>query len=495
MALVLRKAVLTKNVSLLKCIKGRQLATTNNKKHAAPILHNVMKRSLTKRVQKAAISVTKPKDIELQREIIKFDKITKCASCPSFVHARKEQSIASNLRKTASVLCLRKCRSLQTFLPNLMRIDIIQNRAASTNPTEKFADAAKALNSVCACPAACSCLPPPCNTPAKCLQYMTGYYYYPYGTWFCGPYHVSTGSCPVAGPVKPGGPCGPIVPCPGDPCGPICCTCKPLSCCGVCGVGGSLPTDNSNAHSNWQFRYANMYSPYTQTPFNPYPEYNSYSSYNSYMPYGYYNSFNGATPNFGPCINVPIVPVPIANQEVGSHQPITQQATTPAPKSAISWPLSKANINQDTKVSAYKTPVVNPPVNPSTNHPMTPPMSPPVNPSTNPPYTTNPTSKTTYPPSNLNSKPNLSKGNPYMKPRINARTLQPSNSIGICYFSTKFIRKYHKNGKVSLNIIPSDIRKKKSSNLNRVGKDSSVVRNKSINYWSLLGNEKDSKKS
>ncbi|CAH2101545.1 unnamed protein product [Euphydryas editha] len=51
----------------------------------------------------------------------------------------------------------------------------------------------------------CTCLPPPCNTPPRCIQYMTGYYYYPYGTWFCGPYHVA-GSCPVG--AK--GPC----PCP-----------------------------------------------------------------------------------------------------------------------------------------------------------------------------------------------------------------------------------------------------------------------------------------
>ncbi|CAH2218420.1 jg11412 [Pararge aegeria aegeria] len=76
-------------------------------------------------------------------------------------------------------------------------------------------------NAGCPCPfpcgpcgskAGCGCLPPPCNTPPKCLQYMTGYYYYPYGTWFCGPYHVS-GTC---APVGANGPC----PCP---CPPKCC--------------------------------------------------------------------------------------------------------------------------------------------------------------------------------------------------------------------------------------------------------------------------------
>ena len=80
----------------------------------------------------------------------------------------------------------------------------------------------------CGCPCGCNCLPPPCNTPPKCIQYMTGYYYYPYGFWFCGPYHV-TGTCVPAGPCKPGGPCGPCAcPCP-CPC-PKCCAClSPLS--------------------------------------------------------------------------------------------------------------------------------------------------------------------------------------------------------------------------------------------------------------------------
>lgn len=37
MALVLRKAVMPKNVSLLKCIKGRSLASTANKKSPATL--------------------------------------------------------------------------------------------------------------------------------------------------------------------------------------------------------------------------------------------------------------------------------------------------------------------------------------------------------------------------------------------------------------------------------------------------------------------------
>lgn len=69
----------------------------------------------------------------------------------------------------------------------------------------------------CGCKGGCGCLPPPCNTPPKCLQYMTGYYYYPYGTWFCGPYHV-TGTCAPVGGSCPC-PC-PVKCCPGCVCAP-----------------------------------------------------------------------------------------------------------------------------------------------------------------------------------------------------------------------------------------------------------------------------------
>lgn len=69
------------------------------------------------------------------------------------------------------------------------------------------------------CGCGCGCLPPPCNQPPKCIQFMTGYYYYPYGWWFCGPYHVSGTCCPVAGSCAC--PCGP---CPAKCC-PPCCVC------------------------------------------------------------------------------------------------------------------------------------------------------------------------------------------------------------------------------------------------------------------------------
>lgn len=137
-------------------------------------------------------------------------------------------------------------------------------RAPKTNQ----ADCLERLATCGACPCPCCpgccpgcCLPPPCNQPPKCIQYMLGYYYYPYGFWFCGPYHVQ-GTCCPGGPVKPcGGPCGPCAcpccaclmstascfpwpeACPPvncyDPCGScspfVCGPCAPCGQCGPCG--------------------------------------------------------------------------------------------------------------------------------------------------------------------------------------------------------------------------------------------------------------------
>lgn len=84
----------------------------------------------------------------------------------------------------------------------------------------------------CGCPNGCNCLPPPCNQPPKCIQYMTGYYYYPYGFWFCGPYHV-TGTC------TPVGPCGPCPSnCPPCPCAKCCACLSPVA---AAVVGGPQP--------------------------------------------------------------------------------------------------------------------------------------------------------------------------------------------------------------------------------------------------------------
>ncbi|CAH2062514.1 unnamed protein product, partial [Iphiclides podalirius] len=64
------------------------------------------------------------------------------------------------------------------------------------------------------CPSCCGSLPPPCNQPPRCIQCMTGYYYYPYGYWFCGPYHVTGQCCPIG----PCGPCGGPKRCPAPAC-------------------------------------------------------------------------------------------------------------------------------------------------------------------------------------------------------------------------------------------------------------------------------------
>lgn len=106
---------------------------------------------------------------------------------------------------------------------------------------------AKPCGCGCACPfpcgpcgncCGCGCLPPPCNTPPRCIQYMTGYYYYPYGVWFCGPYHVA-GTCKAVGPCSPGGPCGPCCS-PGGPCGPCCGPCGACGPCCVCPTPGGV---------------------------------------------------------------------------------------------------------------------------------------------------------------------------------------------------------------------------------------------------------------
>ncbi|CAG9574205.1 unnamed protein product [Danaus chrysippus] len=126
---------------------------------------------------------------------------TRTKSNPVWVSV-SSTAIPSSAKQTSGCLntdSLRKCRSLTQF---------IQHRPYS-----------KGCNVGCPCPFpcgpcggkdGCNCLPPPCNTPPKCLQYMTGYYYYPYGTWFCGPYHVQGTCCPVGSKA----PCPCACPCP-----------------------------------------------------------------------------------------------------------------------------------------------------------------------------------------------------------------------------------------------------------------------------------------
>ncbi|XP_053623443.1 keratin-associated protein 16-1-like isoform X2 [Plodia interpunctella] len=217
--------------------------------------------------------------------------------------------------------------------------------AVSCNPLNSpktFADPIAQMCNVCGCPCPCpcgapgqspcpclggSCLPPPCNVPAKCLQNMTGYYYYPYGTWFCGPYHVKTAPTPCCGPVSPGGPCGPNPPNPGGPCGPCgigpcgpcgpCCgPCGPCGpCCGPCGPCGCVPPFGCG--------------PCCCGPCGPC----------GCVPCG-------GCPFFGPCTNCPCGPIPCG--PVSPDGPIDPSKLAPPPSCAVpaaATTAKKANID------------------------------------------------------------------------------------------------------------------------------------------------------
>lgn len=88
--------------------------------------------------------------------------------------------------------------------------DLFKKSAGCIVPSRNYAE--------CPCTPCCGqYLPPPSNCPAKCIQYVTGYYYYPYGFWFCGPYHVTGACCPCGGGCR--APC--CAPCP-KCCAPSC---------------------------------------------------------------------------------------------------------------------------------------------------------------------------------------------------------------------------------------------------------------------------------
>lgn len=123
-------------------------------------------------------------------------------SCPNLVRRAK---IHKPLRHCSSCRTEPVCDEART-LPSPI-----------SNSDKPIADMARSVVCACKCPCpfpcgpcgnccGCNCLPPPCNTPPRCVQYMTGYYYYPYGVWFCGPYHI-TNLC------RPVGPCAKC-PCP-----------------------------------------------------------------------------------------------------------------------------------------------------------------------------------------------------------------------------------------------------------------------------------------
>ncbi|XP_075989547.1 uncharacterized protein LOC142985324 isoform X3 [Anticarsia gemmatalis] len=234
MALVLRKAVLPKNISLLKCIKGRSLATAANVKNPAAISTAVpWRRKWDKTLPtRGYVKIAKEKQLTSvcrQRGRSRVTLARKCTSCPELLplcrtraHVAPRRSLTPPRTRPMSHELLSTFMTLSRFCPP-------SSSGAFTSSSRGYAD-----KPCCAPCCGCGCLPPPCNTPPKCIQYMTGYYYYPYGFWFCGPYHV-TGTCAPCGPCCPGGPCGPCGPCPAciTPCCK-CCACLSSSFSNVC---------------------------------------------------------------------------------------------------------------------------------------------------------------------------------------------------------------------------------------------------------------------
>uniref|UniRef100_A0A2H1VLV1 SFRICE_007305 n=1 Tax=Spodoptera frugiperda TaxID=7108 RepID=A0A2H1VLV1_SPOFR len=282
MALVFRKAVLPKNVSLLKCLKGRPLATAA-KKNPAALLHRGVKQAFgptmhgrtsllccgdhivtprrcfackkddgKKKAAAFPCRSTKDKNKTLRTGTLKIETLKPlpavhddcgrrvsatlrfCMSCPHLAPAgrarlcvspaccnpSRTRSICHDLlsppaRRAGSSTCLVPCQYLHTT----------KKTDFAKCPPPPCGCPCPFPCGPCGCPNGCNCLPPPCNGPPKCIQYMTGYYYYPYGFWFCGPYHV-TGQC------TPVGPCG-ACPSPCGPCPPPCGPCPP-PCCGPC---------------------------------------------------------------------------------------------------------------------------------------------------------------------------------------------------------------------------------------------------------------------
>ncbi|XP_063544141.1 uncharacterized protein LOC134752375 isoform X3 [Cydia strobilella] len=278
MALVLRNAALQKQVSLLKCIKTRTVVTTANKNNnQAPLSAACELEKVPNSMPNAnAGSGFQPSFYKLKPSVTitalpkrgNHTTVIVCKSCAAIPDRRKNKNNWL------------KARSMSNLLPRRRYED------SPPEPEKSRSDVSPALglmNTMFACPCGpcgpcgpccgpcgpccgnmsdCNCgrmLPPPCNTPPKCIQYMQGYYYYPYGTWFCGPYHVSTGGVPCPGPVCPGTSCGIAPPNPNllcGKCGPCCGPCGPCCCglleCSLCNPPKSwgMKSDNSQSNSN-----------------------------------------------------------------------------------------------------------------------------------------------------------------------------------------------------------------------------------------------------
>ncbi|XP_032525950.2 nascent polypeptide-associated complex subunit alpha, muscle-specific form-like isoform X1 [Danaus plexippus] len=443
MALVLRKAVMPKNVSLLKCIKGRPLATASNKKNAAPLFHNAMKRTLCKRTQSFGVKhFCNQSNIELQKEDVVKSKgrLYRSISCPCLRPNGNDRPV--HIKRAASAISLKDIAPrfrIPGVVFNQITPNFMQLRAASTS------SAIKDITSVCACPCApcgCNCLPPPCNTPAKCLQYMTGYYYYPYGTWFCGPYHISTGPCgPCAGPVRPDGCGGPAPPCPGGPCGPACIgpckpcgpcicgpcgacgpcgPCGPLSCCGFCGIGNSFP--NYPPGSPYDFSSFNAYGaygPYTPQPPPMFPNQpmqpNFCPPFNSFpQPQPQFGPVNLPGNHFGPCYDVPMPsPIPIDALPQNPFMPPPSNAPNPPGPVRPSYNFAKPTLKDSPTTENVRSA-------PSIDGPC--------------PKNLTPKSLRMSPLSRYENS--LKMGSSSRPPRMNGRALQDINTSFVCHFST-----------------------------------------------------------
>ncbi|XP_014371165.2 uncharacterized protein LOC106720878 isoform X1 [Papilio machaon] len=202
MALVLKKAVSPKHLTILQSISKRNYALVKDK-HVLSASNGVRCPDLpnnpdtsnggpsTEDCKQASTSeYSKPCSVirRLQRKLTSGGY--RCSSESHFRH-----TFSAHKRR-------RSCRSLLT--PVTPRATNVRS-FASGRPCP--------CPCPCPCPSCCGSLPPPCNQPPRCIQCMTGYYYYPYGYWFCGPYHVTGQCCPVG----PGGIC-PKPPCPTPAC-------------------------------------------------------------------------------------------------------------------------------------------------------------------------------------------------------------------------------------------------------------------------------------
>lgn len=494
-------------------------------------MRNQMKRSLGKRVQRCSLTASRKfLDGQLQNWVVGVLRpLTRSLSCPSLAVSPTPTELWTNrLPRSFSVTGR---ADHQHLLYNNRATVQFQQRMFSTlqksasERTVRGSDM-QGLQAVCACPSPCPnncCLPPPCNTPPKCIKYMTGYYYYPYGTWFCGPYHVATGPCgPCTGPVTPSGPCGPSNPCAPPGCGP----CGPLSCCGVCGMtpnmhySSYMPNSHSvNAQYSVPFNMQSVYDPfaanYNQYSYNPYSTFSTYPS--GCMPWTQSDvssmpGFNvpgqnmpGSdmpcptmpNPYFGPGINVPITPTPVTTEPCGPITPTTNPGISRTPKSSV-------RINPDYLKESHLTA----PIAANTLYGPTPPIP------TKAPrgfhqgkaYTgtrqistarnscsSNLTPKPLRqsPPSRYDAICALSRNNPFTRPRITQRTLSKLDTVQISYYSTRRTKKMAQNEASFLDTKEGKSQKElgkknRQDKVSDVKKTVDQIDSKPLCYWCML---------